>query len=216
MKEMLRFKNADFLETKEEDGGMYITAYAAMFGNIDSANEIIEQGAFEKTLKERAGRIAFCYQHDTHYPLGRIDEIKEDEKGLFVRVFVSASEPGIITKIKEKILRELSIGYRVINSKSETRDGINVEVLTELKLYEASLVTIAANPLAVITGMKSEDKSEYLLKEFDRIIESLRNETIKFDVEYLKAITFSVLNEPQKENHAVMSKGEIINLLTKN
>ena len=104
---------------------------------------------------ERKDRIAFCYQHDIWNPVGKIQSIDEDEYGLKLTVMLSAAEDDIQIKVKEGILKEMSIGYRTMNSKSEIRDGVEVNLLTEIKLIEVSLVTVAANPLAVIESMKA-------------------------------------------------------------
>lgn len=191
--ENLRFKNFDIQEKKEDDkGNLTISGYGAVFGNVDSYGDIIEKGAFVKTLSERNGRIAFCYQHDIWNPIGKILSIYEDEYGLKLNVMISAAEDDIQTKIREGILKEMSIGYRTMNSKSEVRDGVDVNVLTEIKLIEVSLVTVAANPLAVIEKMKSEEQKDYIDKEFDRLLSIVRNPEINFEIDKLKSIVSSV------------------------
>ena len=107
----LKFKNFDITETKaDESGNLTISGYGAVFGNVDSYGDIIERGAFAKTLIERKDRIAFCYQHDIWNPIGKIESISEDEKGLKLTVKLSAAEEDIQTKVKEGILKEMSIG----------------------------------------------------------------------------------------------------------
>ena len=220
MNNNIQFKNFEIKEHKEDgSGNLIIKAYGAVFGNIDSYGDVIEKGAFAKTLIDRKGRIAFCYQHDIHNPIGKILDISEDDHGLPMEVMISKSEPEIITKIKEGILNELSIGYRTLNSKSEVRDGQNIELLTEIKLFEVSLVTVAANPLAVITEMKAEEKKDYIEKEFDRVIALTRSDNLKFDLMTLKAL---VCNEPlqideSKDTHEQeepqVSKEDILEIL---
>jgi HK97 family phage prohead protease len=48
----------------------------------------------------------------------------------------------------------LSIGFETV--KSKVVDG--VRHLSELRLWEVSLVTFAANPQALVTGVKSDDQ----------------------------------------------------------
>lgn len=215
----LKFKNFEIAETKSDDNGnLTITGYGAVFGNVDSYGDIIERGAFSKTLSERAGRIAFCYQHDIWNPIGKIESITEDEVGLKLTVKLSAAENDIQTKIKEGILKEMSIGYRTINSKTEVRDGVSVNILTEIKLIEVSLVTVAANPLAIIESMKSEEKVSYIEKEFDRVLAIVRNDNINFEIEKLKSLVLSVAlaQKPQEENQPQnigLSKNELMTIL---
>lgn len=221
----LKFKNFDITDWKQEDNSdsLVIEGYGAYFGNVDSYGDIIERGAFVKSLNDRAGRIAFCYQHDIWNPIGKIQEIKEDDRGLWLKVKISAAEEDISTKIKEGILREMSIGYRPINSRSEMRDGNQVNILTEIKLIEVSLVTVAANPLAVIENMKREDRINYIAKEFDRLISIVKNENINFEIQKLKSIVLSAAPpvEPVKEKDAPLepepeklSKSEILEAIS--
>ena len=196
----VEFKSFDILETKSDNqGNLTITGYGAYFNNIDAHKDIIKPGAFEATLIDMKGRIAFCYQHDIWNPIGKIQDIKEDAKGLWIQVMISAAEDDIQTKVKEGILREMSIGYFTVDSHTETIDGDEVRILTKLNLYEISLVTIASNPLAIIEGMKSDEQINYLDKEFNRVIAITRNEKIKFEIEKLKSLVFSVpaLQEPE-------------------
>lgn len=212
----LRFKNFEISETKADDkGGLTISGYGAYFGNVDSYGDIIEPGAFSKTLIERKDRIAFCYQHDIWNPIGKIQDISEDEKGLKITVKLSDAEKDIQTKVKEGILKEMSIGYRTMESKQETRDGNQINLLTEIKLIEVSLVTVAANPLAVIESMKGEDKANYIEKEFNRVLAIVKNENINFEIQKLKSLVFSVppdVSQPYKDQ-SQLSKDEILTAL---
>lgn len=217
MKDTLQFKNFEIQETKKEDDGrLTITGYGAYFNNVDSYGDIIERGAFSKTLIERKGRIAFCYQHDIWNPIGKIEEIYEDDKGLKVVVKLSAANDDIQTKVKEGILKEMSIGYRTINSRSEVQNGIEVNLLSEIKLIEISLVTVAANPLAVVETMKSDtEKADYIKAQFDRVLTIVKNEQISFEIELLKSL---VLGLPPVEKQLIkaephLSKDEIITAL---
>lgn len=212
----LRFKNFEIQETKADDkGGLTISGYGAYFGNIDSYGDIIEPGAFSKTLIERKDRIAFCYQHDIWNPIGKIQEISEDEKGLKITVKLSDAEKDIQTKIREGILKEMSIGYRTVNSRQEVRNEQQVNILTEIKLIEVSLVTVAANPLAVIESIKSDiERFEFVNNEFDRVLAIVKNENINFEIQKLKSLVFSLppVQQPN-EDESQLSKDEILTAL---
>ena len=196
----LKFKSFKIENHKAgTDGSLIIKGYGAIFGNIDSYGDIINPGAFTKTLQERKDRIAFCEQHDIYNPIGKILDIKEDSTGLWLQVKISAAEQDIQTKIKEDILKEMSIGYRTINAMAGTVDGKDVTYLNEIMLYEISLVTIAANPLAVITDMKSEEKKEYVNTEFERLIVMERNPQKKFELMKLKSEIEALLKEEPKK-----------------
>ena len=195
----LNFKNYEIKSVSEDNGQMFIEGYGAIFGNIDSYNDIIEKGAFTKTINENKGRIAFCYQHDMYTPIGKIEELQEDDTGLKIKVRISDSESDIKTKIKEGILKEMSIGYSTI--RSEYNQDTDIRTLKELKLWEVSLVTIAANPLATITAMKSDEAKYFLEAEFDRIIAIETNRNKKFDLLKLKSL---MLSKPLEEAPVVV------------
>lgn len=218
----LEFKSFDITEHKADDSGnLIISGYGAFFGNLDSYKDIIAAGAFAETLIEKRDRIAFCYQHDIWNPIGKIQDIKEDDKGLWLKVMLSAAEDDIQTKVKEGILKEMSIGYRVVDSSEEIRNGETIRILKKINLYEISLVTIAANPLAVIQSMKSDERKNYLEKEFDRVLAIVRNENINFEIQKLKSLVFSELptqevaqeEEPQNKSSIIFDSNFFTNNL---
>ena len=142
------------LESVTEDGEF--TGHAAVFGNVDSGGDVIERGAFTKTIREDFDRIKILSQHDDcDLPIGRPLELREDDKGLFIRGRISNTQKGrdIRTLMKDGVLNELSIGYDAIDFEydGETR----IRHLKEVKLWEISVVTWAMNELAQIDEVKS-------------------------------------------------------------
>jgi len=115
-------------------------------------------------------------------------------------VAISASEGDIQTKIKEGILKEMSIGYRTINSTETIVNEQTIYNLTEIKLYEISLVTIAANELATIEGMKSEEKKTYFDDAFERLIVTERGEKKRFELMKLKAQIIALIDREPETN----------------
>ncbi len=150
------FKSFKFeLENADETTGEF-SGYAAVFGNIDSGGDIIERGAFTKTIAEDFDRIKILSQHDScELPIGKPLELREDEKGLFIRGKISDTQKGrdIRTLLKDGVLNELSIGY---DSTDFEYDGeLGVRHLKEVKLWEVSIVTWAMNEEAKIDEVKS-------------------------------------------------------------
>ncbi|PRX16932.1 prohead peptidase [Orenia metallireducens] len=160
------------LKNFDQETGIF-TGYAAVFGNVDDGGDLIQPGAFTKTLKHNKDRIKICWQHDPYSPIGKPIEMKEDKKGLFVKGQISNTSLGKDVKIllKDGVINELSIGYDTV--KKEWKDG--VRHLKELKLYEFSPVTWAMNDEALITSVKAnEDIKEVLTKTIellDRLLE---------------------------------------------
>lgn len=142
------------LESADESGEF--SGYAAVFGNKDSGGDIIEKGAFSKTIREDFDRIKILSQHtDCELPIGKPLELREDDKGLFIRGKISDTAKGrdIQTLMKDGVLNELSIGYDAVEFDYDSEQG--VRQLKEIKLWEVSIVTWAMNDQAKIDEVKS-------------------------------------------------------------
>lgn len=128
--------------------------YASIFGNVDAYNDIVQQGAFKKTLQERGNNIKILWQHDPTKPIGKVVEAKEDKVGLKVKGKISETDPGneALQLMRDGVIGELSIGYDTIK---RDYDEEGHRLLKEIKLYEVSPVTFPANNQAVVTAVKS-------------------------------------------------------------
>jgi len=206
---MLRFKGNYFDDMDDEKG--IIKGYASMFNNKDSDGDIITKGAYTKTLQENSERIAFLYQHNMNQPIGKPMSMKEDEKGLFIEAKISDSSLGkdVKTMVSEGILKEFSVGF--IPIKEDLQKDVNY--IKEIKLFEFSLVTLAANPLAKVTEYKGTKSVDNLMDEFDKLIKMSRKldnpHLLEFELRMLKEKSSLILNESQKselEKESVESK----------
>jgi HK97 family phage prohead protease len=148
-----------------DDGAGVIEGYASVFGNIDLGGDVVERGAFKKTIKERvpSGSVKLMDNHKvyegTGAVIGVVEEAKEDDYGLHFRARMSSvpRAQDVRTKVKEKVLDSLSFGYNVIKDQFDPKTG--VRYLKELKLYEISVVIWGMNPKAQITLAKQHDGS---------------------------------------------------------
>ncbi len=130
--------------------------YASFFNNIDAYDDIIEKGAFRKTIAENRNRIKVLWQHDTNEPIGIPEEMHEDDNGLYVKAKISMTDTGkkALTLIKDGVITEMSIGYDVVKDDYKMLGTKRVRMLKELKLWEFSPVTFAANDKAKILKMR--------------------------------------------------------------
>ena len=147
--EFKRFEVAD-VDTKER----VITGHAAVFGNKDSYGDVIEAGAFKRTVdahKEGGGRKVKVFYNHMH-PIGLPQELREDERGLYTESKISATPRGdeVLQLVSDGVINEMSIGYQPVKSYGERGD----RHLTEIKLFEYGPVDFAANDQALITGVK--------------------------------------------------------------
>ena len=162
MAEQIEQKSIVCQEAKvaREDTNLYIEGYGAYFGNKDSYGDIIAPGAFKAFLEsEDAARVKLCWQHDFDDVLGVIETMREDERGLWFRAMISNTTLGkdAATLIEDGALNEFSIGYTAKAAEFPT-DGSAERVLTEIYLYEISLVSRAANPKATLEGVERKQE----------------------------------------------------------
>lgn len=147
-------------------GENVIEGYSAYFNNIDSYGDIIESGAFNKTIQENRNRIKVLWQHDTNMPIGKPIDMYEDSRGLYVKAQISMTDIGknAMILMRDGVVDEMSIGYDVIKDEYKGRN----RVLKELRLWEFSPVTFAANEKAKITSAKNLNELLYEIKNADR------------------------------------------------
>ena len=140
----------------DADQGIF-EGYASAFGIVDYERDVVEPGAFKTTLASGSARdgVKILAQHDPNRPIGKSLELREDDNGLFVKGFISATDEGKNHRqlVKDGVLCELSIGYDAIKSYT---DANGIRHLTEIDLGEISIVTFPANPEAKIQGYKSK------------------------------------------------------------
>jgi hypothetical protein len=93
--------------------------------------------------------------------------MREDDTGLFVKGQLADTQLGgdAYKLLKMGAVSGLSIGFRTLKSKLDEESGIRT--LTEVELWEVSLVTFPANDAARITGVKSESELP-TEREFER------------------------------------------------
>ena len=162
-----------------------VKGYGSVFGNKDSDNDVIEKGAYRRTIKNNGSRVKYLYQHDITKPIGKMKELYEDDKGLVFVAEVPKTTFGneVLELMKYGVIDENSVGIMPVK-KDYDEDG--VRVIKEAKLYEISAVTIAANDDAKILEVKGEyDNIDYLTKRFDNLIKVIRKGSVSDDLGYL-------------------------------
>ncbi|AHJ88602.1 head maturation protease [Geobacillus phage GBK2] len=200
MREM-EFKNFRF-EVKATDDYTF-EGYAAVFRNMDSYRDVIEPGAFTKTIKE-SKRVKVLWQHDPWQPIGKPVHMEEDTHGLYVKAKISNTQLGkdVIQLIKDGVIDELSIGYNTIKDEWDKKN--NIRRIKEVKLWEFSPVTFAANDQAIITGAKGLTPSLYKMQQWiddelkaGRVLSDANRKLVEQAIEALTAL----LNASEGKNY---------------
>ena len=141
----LKHKSLQFeLSGVDEEQGIF-EGYASVFGVLDSDGDIVDRGAFAKTIAEGMA-------NDRLLPVGKTLELREDDIGLYIKGYISPTSMGKDVRIlvRDRVLKELSIGY-MVKRYTVRADARHLE---EIELLEISVVTWAANSSAKISGYK--------------------------------------------------------------
>ena len=159
-------------EIKAENSKGIFTGYGSIFGNEDQGNDIMQKGAFTKSLVNRpVSKVKMLYQHKTDEPIGVFTDMYEDSKGLFVKgQLAMGTQKGreAYELLKMGALDGMSIGFRADPEKqgyNENKRG--VRTLKEVDLMEISLVTFPMNESALIETVKGNAKN---IREWEKIL----------------------------------------------
>lgn len=140
---------------KEPDEDGHFEGYASVFDVVDQGMDVVAKGAFRKSLGS-GRKVKMLWQHDTSKVIGVWDEIREDERGLFVKGRLLkdvALGREAMALMRAGAIDSMSIGYRTVEAEAE--GGGRVRKLTELDLFEVSVVTFPMNESARVTDVKS-------------------------------------------------------------
>lgn len=184
-------KRVDLREFKLDagDGDQVGTleGWGAVFGNVDSYGDVIERGAFKRSLKkwqgERGKFPPMLLQHgggflsggsDDMVPVGQWTHMEEKSKGLWAegKLFGMNTDRGqyLYENLKAGELDGLSIGFSIKELRFGTSADEPARTLLDIELWELSIVTFPANDRARITEAKSD------LRQFEAYL----RETHKF------------------------------------
>lgn len=157
MENGLEYKFARFDSDLSVTDDVMVEGYASYFGRVDQGGDVVLKGAYAAslaTLKREGRAVKMLWQHDPSQPIGVWDEVREDDRGLWVkgRLLDSiARGREAAALIAAGAIDGLSIGYR---TRRAAKNDKGQRVLTELELWEVSLVTFP-----MLTGARVAAKS---------------------------------------------------------
>lgn len=190
--------NQGFTDSDMKQG--IVSGYFAVFGNKDLDGDVIEPGAFTKTVMERGPQgkqlIKYLLDHDKNKVVAKITNLYEDNKGLRYEAKIGTHSAGqdFQKMIESELINQHSFGFRTIKEQFDQEAKANL--IKEVMMYEGSAVQfLGANPETTFIDLKSEaDAFEYLdrLEKFvktsdatDETIKKLENQ-LKSLLEFLK------------------------------
>ena len=163
-------------DAKPVDGAVEISGYASLFGKTDQGGDVVQSGAYAKSLDRLASKgnsVKMLWQHDPAQPIGIWDEVREDNAGLYVkgRILLDVEKGREAAALIEAgAIDGLSIGYRTVRA---TKNDTGGRLLSELELWEVSLVTFPMLPDARV-GAKGDDPLDTAMRELAGVFEDAR------------------------------------------
>jgi HK97 family phage prohead protease len=134
---------------------MRFAGYAAVFDRPDRGGDVVRPGAFARCLG-RGGLVPLLWQHQAGKPIGRVEYLREDRRGLRVIARLSEGAAGreAASLLKDGAVRGLSFGYRVRAARGEAP-----RELTDVELVEVSLVTLPMQPRARVHALEEAPRA---------------------------------------------------------
>ena len=200
MKDKTLYLNSSF-ETKAAKKGSKSLKIAGYANTItkDRAGDIVTAQAWAKGVENYRRNPVLLYQHKHDVPIGRVDKITVDKKGIFVEAAVSEAaekNQGIQTLIKDGALKSFSVGFRVKDGKYNRED--DSMMITDVELLEISVVSVPCNQDSLFSIRKSfESDSDY--EEFKKSFEGASEEEIKM----MRSIKAGITNVNEGHYHTV-------------
>ncbi len=149
-------KRAAFQVADVDEAGAF-EGYASLFGAEDLGRDLVQRGAFRASLAKRgASQVRMLFQHDPADPIGSWEDIREDERGLYVRGRLTlevARAREVHALMKAGALDGLSIGFHTVKAVRDAKTGLRH--LKEIDLWEISIVTFPMQPGARVSAVKS-------------------------------------------------------------
>jgi HK97 family phage prohead protease len=153
------------VEYKDEGNGSLEGYASTWIRQPDSYGDVVKEGAFTRTLKERwnGGKgipLLWAHQMDSLASyIGKADA-DEDDKGLhFVATFDDTPEAQRVRGLyKDGRLSKFSFAFDILEDGVVTlEDGTKAHELRDLDLFEISCVCVPANDDAGVVAVKSEE-----------------------------------------------------------
>lgn len=139
----------------------------AAYNTPDLVGDIGFKGMFDKTWSEAKGRVKHIYEHDTSKPIGRIQELWDDQNGAYYKSKVPKHKFGddVLEMAEAGLINEHSYGYvvrRGIKNRHGGRDLKDV-IHTEVTSVGGGYAIHGNTPLLAVSKALGADTLESLV-----------------------------------------------------
>lgn len=178
----LAYETKEFEVKADDEDEFKFEAYGAVFGNKDRGGDIIEKGAFKRTIDHNDGKFPLIADHDFKMK-SRLGVVytKEDRNGVFTEGHVNTNTQmgrEVASHIRHAQKHDLpvgmSFGYEVV--KDDYDEEKDARLLKEVKAHEFTVTQIPMNGQARVQGVKhlldDDDALETLAKQVATLLAS--------------------------------------------
>lgn len=157
-------------ELKELSESGEFTGTASPYGVKDLGDDIVEPGAFTKTIKERGSKVRLLSEHETLIGSATVTDTAD---GLWAKGKINlGTQAGREAYSDLKFCRDegqpmgLSIGYQTIKADFDEKGARH---LKEVSLWEISITAFPMATTALVTGVKGARKMEQKTAKTKRV-----------------------------------------------
>lgn len=202
------------MQLKADEAGKISGFFSTYEKTPDSYGDIIEPGAFTKTIekrKESGHPFPLCWNHDFSSVIGVVDTIEEKEIGPYIEAsFLDTALAQDVRKmVQSGAVYQFSFAYDVLSWREPTAEekkmGVQ-NVLQEVEVFEISVVTVPANQNAVVTDIKGAIEAE--IKAGRRNNKS-DEETIKQIISLAQSLLTKEDDKPEEAEAKEEAKSEV-------
>lgn len=207
-------KSEHFMKFEKVSDQGIISGYITKFGVVDSYGTATAKGCFKSTIaRMEAGEvIPVLWQHDPHEPIGKFLSIKDDDVGTYAVIQLDlnvARAREAFSLIKNDIISGLSIGGYIIET--EVNEETQVLIMTDIELFETSVVTFPACDEARIDDCRSNSLNirdmEHAFRKSGMFSQTDSKKLAKYFYNFLKT---EQMKEPEKQEIVTESQEIVI------
>jgi HK97 family phage prohead protease len=163
-----------FFEIKEvaEDGTF--RGVASVYGEEDLGGDVVDKGAFKKTISENPV-VPILWQHKSDEVIGE-GNVSEWQGKIMIDGRLDMDDPTAQKahrKMRSKLVKGLSIGFNTVKSSFEQIEGRLVRHISELKLWEVSIVTFPMLLSAQVMRVKQAQADSERITSLEKQVQAL-------------------------------------------
>lgn len=166
------FKMYTTFQAKSSEGadGELIIEGLASANTKDRDRDIIPNTVWEnsKSVENYMKNPIILAHHDHSQPIGKAIELKSTPDGLSIKAKISKAAGNVYDLISEGVMTAFSVGFSLKDGDFDAKSGSFM--ITDLELYEISVVSVPANQDALFSISKQLEKDEKYLALKEKFI----------------------------------------------